>query len=242
MHQRTHASPIMADFIDAPSPNFNDRPAGRAPDLLVLHYTGMETGAAAIERLCDPAAKVSAHYTVEEDGTVFAHVAEDKRAWHAGVAHWAGESDVNGVSIGIEIVNPGHEFGYRPFPAVQIDAVIALAREIVERHGIPPHRVVGHSDVAPDRKQDPGELFPWPLLAAAGVGLFPRPAPDARPEAGEAERLLRRIGYGVGEPFSLADVLSAFQRRFRPSRIDAALDAETAGLIAALAAALPVPD
>jgi N-acetyl-anhydromuramyl-L-alanine amidase AmpD len=140
----------------------------------------MESGAAALARLCDPEAKVSAHYTVDEDGTVFAHVPEECRAWHAGVSFWAGARDVNARSIGIEIVNPGHEFGYRSFPKPQIGAVIRLARSIVDRHGIPPERVLGHSDVAPARKRDPGELFPWAALANPNRDAQSRPRCSVR--------------------------------------------------------------
>lgn len=238
-------------LVDRPSPNHNERPGGRAPDMLVLHYTGMQTAAEALDRLCDPAAQVSAHYTVDEDGAVFAHVPEDRRAWHAGVACWQGETDVNGVSIGIEIVNPGHEFGYRPFPAVQMQAVAGLCHAIVDRYGIRPLRVVGHSDVAPERKTDPGELFDWPRLAAVGVGFWPdAEAVRARLEAGppsdlrEIGRNLGRIGYGP--PAALggggeADrrpqtaVISAFQRHFRPSSVSGVVDPETAALAAVIA-------
>src|SRR5262249_2793887 len=142
-------------------------------DILVMHYTGMETGAAALARLVDPASRVSSHYTVDEDGMIYHHVPEDCRAWHAGKSYWAGAPDINAPSIGIEIVNPGHEFGSRSFPDAQIEAVIALSLDIFTRHAIPPERVLGHSDVAPARKQDPGELFPWKTLATAGIGLWP---------------------------------------------------------------------
>ena len=160
--------------VDRPSPNQDDRD-GAGIDMLVLHYTGMPSGAAAIDRLCDPAAKVSAHYTVDEDGTVYAHVPEARRAWHAGVSHWAGAANINSRSIGIELVNPGHEFGYRPFPEAQIAALTTLCHGILLRHPIPSWRVLGHSDVAPARKDDPGELFPWKRLAEAGIGLWPAP-------------------------------------------------------------------
>src|SRR3954467_5121679 len=157
--------------IDRPSPNHDDR-GGAAIDMLVLHYTGMQTAEPALARLCDPAAKVSAHYTIDEDGTVYAHVPEDRRAWHAGVSHWAGISNVNARSIGIELVNPGHEYGYREFPEAQIAALIELCGGILQRHPIPAARVLGHSDVAPARKEDPGELFPWQRLAKAGIGVW----------------------------------------------------------------------
>ncbi len=197
--------------------------------MLVLHYTGMADAGAALRQLCDPAAGVSAHYLVEEDGTVHALVAEDRRAWHAGRGFWRGITDVNSASVGIEIVNPGHAHGYRHFPQAQIDAVVDLARAIVGRHGIRPWDVVGHSDIAPDRKADPGELFPWAELAAAGIGLWPAPA--------DGTGDLARIGYAV-----LPDPLPAriaFQRRFRPARLDGAADPETLALIAGLDRMLP---
>src|ERR1035438_2816744 len=154
--------------IDAPSPNFDARTA--PPDMIVLHYTGMPTGAEALARLRDPLAKVSAHYLVEEDGRIFVMVPEGRRAWHAGVSFWKGQRDLNGVSIGVEVVNPGHEFGYRPFPDVQIAAVIGLIADIRTRWSVPDNRILGHSDIAPARKKDPGELFPWDRLARAGQG------------------------------------------------------------------------
>lgn len=239
-------------ILERPSPNHNERPGGRAPDMLVLHYTGMTTAAAALDRLCDPAAQVSAHYTVDEDGAVFAHVPESRRAWHAGVARWQGETDVNGASIGIEIVNPGHELGYRPFPEAQMQAVAALSREIVDRYRIRPLRVVGHSDVAPERKTDPGELFDWPMLAAGGVGYWPDAAAvRARIEtAGAADlqalgRNLGRIGYcwpaarepSKAEERTQAAVLAAFQRHFRPASVTGDADPETAAVAAVVGAA-----
>ena len=144
-----------------PSPNYEDRRGGEHPWMIVIHYTGMRTGQAALDRLCDPQARVSAHYMIEETGEIFALVEEAHRAWHAGTAQWKGETDVNSVSIGIELVNPGHEWGYRAFPEAQIDALIVLIRAIRSRHGIAPEDIVGHEDVAPGRKQDPGDLFPW---------------------------------------------------------------------------------
>src|SRR5258708_29166259 len=189
--------------VAAPSPNFDARPMATPVDILLLHYTGMETGAAAVGRLCDPDAKVSAHYTVDEDGTIFSHVREECRAWHAGVSYWAGDRDINARSIGIEIVNPGHEFGYRSFPDAQIEAVIRLAQDIFSRHPIPAERVLGHSDVAPARKLDPGELFPWGELALAGIGLWPQTRKARRP-VGFADGL-RGFGYGSGPDMDVAD-------------------------------------
>ena len=159
------------------SPNFDARPPGARIDMLVLHYTGMVSAEAAIERLCDPAAKVSAHYLIDEDGAVRRLVDENHRAWHAGEASWRGKSDINARSLGIELVNPGHEFGYRPFPEAQMAALEALAQDILARHTIEARNVVGHSDVAPRRKTDPGELFDWRRLAEAGIGLWPGKPP-----------------------------------------------------------------
>ena len=210
-------------MIESPSPNFEARPAHTPVDMLVLHYTGMETAAAALARLCDAAAKVSAHYLIDEDGTVHRLVAENRRAWHAGAAFWRGATDVNGRAIGIELVNPGHEFGYRPFPDAQMASLEALARDILARHPIPPRNVVGHSDVAPRRKIDPGELFDWPRLAGAGIGLWPEGAVEGN---GDAAAMLAELGY---ETVDMAKTVKAFQRRFRPVRIDGVADAETAG-------------
>ena len=212
---------------DRPSPNHDARPAGRAIDMLLLHYTGMPSAAAALDRLTDDAAKVSAHYLIDEDGTVRRLVPEARRAWHAGVACWAGERDINGLSIGIELVNPGHEFGYRPFPEAQMAALEELARDILARHTIPASRVLGHSDVAPGRKTDPGELFDWRRLAAAGIGLWPEPAaPAASIDAAEVKRLLGAFGYGFLEEDLSADI-AAFQRHFRPGAISGQADADT---------------
>ncbi|RJF82153.1 N-acetylmuramoyl-L-alanine amidase [Azospirillum cavernae] len=207
--------------IARPSPNHGPRAPGALPELLILHYTGMPTAAHALDRLCDPAAQVSAHYTVDEDGTVYAHVPEDRRAWHAGLSHWRGLGDVNSRSIGVEIVNPGHEFGYRPFPAPQMAAVAALCREIIDRHAIAADDVLGHSDVAPARKEDPGELFDWPGLAAQGIGLWPEPS-DADVQPGDdalstdaLATLLARYGYNAAEPRALL----SFQRHFHPAAL-----------------------
>ena len=228
-------------FVDRPSPNHDSRPDGTPVDMLVLHYTGMRSGEEAIARLCDPAAKVSSHYAVEEDGRVFKLVEEDRRAWHAGVSSWRGQRDINARSIGIEIVNPGHEFGYRDFPSVQMVAVAELARAIIARHQIPARNVVGHSDVAPLRKTDPGERFDWGFLAAHGVGIWPIEGKGAlTPDLATAQRLLAAYGYDVSAS-GVADetttkALEAFQRHFRPARVDGALDAETMARLAAVAA------
>ena len=209
---------------------------------VVVHYTGMESADAAIGRLCDPDAAVSAHYFVHEDGRILGLVDESLRAWHAGVSYWRGVQDINSVSIGIELANPGHEFGYRAFPAAQIDALAALVGDIIGRHGLTPEDVIGHSDIAPGRKQDPGELFPWQSLAAKGFGLWPN-GPRASSDVGIWPSL-STIGYAVPagaggdilDPATGAeDVIRAFQRRYRPARIDGVADAETRGLIAAVA-------
>ena len=226
----------MSTIIDTPSPNFDDR--ALPVTMIVLHYTGMQDGASAIARLRDPAAKVSAHYLIEEDGTVLNMVAEDKRAWHAGRSHWRGIADVNSASVGIEIVNPGHEFGYRPFTGEQIDALIPLLAAIKDRHGITRGNVVGHSDIAPTRKRDPGELFPWSRLAKLRLAL-PRPTRNLMdPHWSEAGFLLalERFGYDVTDKMA---AIMAFQRRFRPELIDGEVDAECRCILLALL--LPKP-
>ncbi|TNE58647.1 MAG: N-acetylmuramoyl-L-alanine amidase [Alphaproteobacteria bacterium] len=236
-------------MISSPSPNFDARPEGQEVDILLMHYTGMRSGAAALERMCLPEAKVSAHYMVEEDGRVFQLVEEKDRAWHAGVSSWAGASDINARSIGIEIVNPGHEFGYRVFPDVQIAAVAELARGILSRHLVPAHRVLGHSDVAPIRKEDPGELFPWGQLAQAGVGMFLDPVKIAQAEApalllgaqgaavSELQKRFRAFGYGLeitGEYDLLTEAVTrAFQRHYCPAQLSGVADAKTQGVLAA---------
>jgi N-acetylmuramoyl-L-alanine amidase len=238
------------NFIEAPSPNFNERTV--PPDMVVLHYTGMATGAEALDRLRDPQAKVSSHYLVEEDGRVFRLVPEERRAWHAGLSFWKGETDINGRSIGIEIVNPGHEFGYRPFPDAQIAAVIELLGEIRGRWDIEDGRIVGHSDVAPARKDDPGELFPWKRLAQAGHGLWVEPdaapgAPLAEGEEGAGvfafQAGLTRLGYDCAPSGKYdahtATIVRAFQRHWRPEKVDGIADGMTrARLIALLRAAV----
>jgi len=192
--------------ISAPSPNFDTRPD--SVNVLVLHYTGMRTAEAALARLRDPVAKVSSHYVVDEGGEVYALVEEQNRAWHAGVSFWRGATGLNDRSIGIEIVNPGHEFGYRPFPAVQMTGVRDLCRGILARHDIPARNVVAHSDIAPDRKQDPGELFDWRWLAGEGIGLWT----EAFAPPGDLMEDLGAIGYDV----AAREVITAFQRHFCP--------------------------
>jgi N-acetylmuramoyl-L-alanine amidase len=232
---------IVSDVV--PSPSLDERKDGRPPDMILLHYTGMQTGDAALQRLCMAASKVSAHYVVFEDGRIIQCVPEDKRAWHAGVSSWAGETDINSRSIGIEIVNPGHEFGYVNFPLRQIAAVISLCKSIVTRRGpIGADRILGHSDVAPSRKQDPGEKFPWELLSESGIGHWVRAAPldldgtTMQPgDRGEAvsrmQRTFASYGYGIEETGSYddaaRDVVIAFQRHFRPARVDGIADPST---------------
>jgi N-acetylmuramoyl-L-alanine amidase len=227
------------ELRDRPSPNHGPRGAEPRIDMLVLHYTGMATAEAAIERLCDPSAKVSAHYVVEENGTIWRLVPESRRAFHAGISCWQGESDLNRVSLGIEIVNPGHEWGYRPFLEAQMAAVERLCLDLIARHAIPAHRIVGHSDIAPERKSDPGELFDWPRLARAGVGIWPPPnPPEAACEMDTAGPLvdLAAIGYCTTER-SQTPALIAFQRRFRPCCCDGRLDRETAARLIEVRAA-----
>lgn len=212
-----------------PSPNIDDRPEGAPIDTLILHYTGMRSAAEAIQRLRDPAPptgiRVSSHYVVDEDGTVLQLVPDHRRAWHAGVSSWRGRDTLNNHSIGVEIVNPGHEWGYRPFPPVQVDAVLRLGLGLVARHSIPARNVVAHSDVAPHRKQDPGELFPWRYLAEAGLGLWP--SPDAPRAPGTLPDRLVRLGYRVEDDDALPVVLRAFQRHWRPEAVTGEADAET---------------
>ena len=222
----------MAPIEVHPSPNHGPRPDGALVDMLVLHYTGMRDAASALTRLTDPAAEVSAHYMIDEDGRTLQLVDEARRAWHAGVSFWRGHADINSRSIGIELVNPGHEFGYRAFPEAQMVALIELAGDILTRHPILPRNIVGHSDVALARKQDPGELFDWQRLAAAGIGLWPEER-----EAGVAEvpGMLATYGYDVADPDA---AVAAFQRHFRPTGIDGVADAECARLLAGLLAAI----
>lgn len=234
--------------IDRPSPNCDERPAGAGSiDTLVLHYTGMVSAEAALARLADPAAKVSAHWCVGEDGTLWRLVPEERRAWHAGLSEWRGRRSVNDRSIGIELVNPGHQHGYRPFPAAQMDAVVDLAHTVVARHPIDPRNVVAHSDIAPARRQDPGELFDWARLAQAGIGLWPEDtaAPvgegpllcqgDSGAAVRQQQERLRAVGYGLTLDGAFgpttAAVVRAFQRHFRQARVDGVIDDDTAAVL-----------
>jgi N-acetylmuramoyl-L-alanine amidase len=221
----------MDGMIDCPSPNFDAR--DQAVSIAVLHYTGMLDGKSAIARLRDPEAHVSCHYLIDEDGTICRMVAEEDRAWHAGLSYWRGMHELNGASIGIEIVNPGHEYGYRPFTEPQMDALIPLLAGIVARHQIPRANVVGHSDIAPARKQDPGELFDWGRLARHGLAVTRPSRGLVDPEWPDAGFLLalERYGYDVRDPLAAT---VAFQRRFRPELLDGTIDGECRAILLAL--------
>ncbi len=236
-----------------PSPNFGPRRGGRRPDMILIHYTGMEDDDEALDWLCNPRSHVSAHYFVGADGTIIQLVDEAQRAWHAGESSWAGENDINSAAIGIEIANAGHDFGSPSFPEPQIAAVIALCRAIAARHGIRPERVLGHSDVAPGRKADPGERFPWYELAAAGIGHYVDPAPltagpvlkagDTGAEIQSLQARLAAYGYGIAQSGrydkETAAVVTALQRHFRPQRVDGIADPSTRETLENLLAALP---
>lgn len=250
---------MLPKLIHTPSPNWNERPefeATGAPliDTVVLHYTGMNTAGEALERLCDPAAQVSAHFFVDEDGVVHQLVEPDRRAWHAGVSQWQGRDNLNHTSIGIEIVNPGHDIDYKPFPTTQIDALLELLTAIRARYDIPRDRYLGHSDVAPGRKIDPGELFPWQQLAVAGFGIWPGDSLRGfdrndgtilakqgmmSEEVARLNETLSHIGYSVfsGDVFSraTADALTAFQRHWRPDLVHGTLDVGTQAVLDAIA-------
>ena len=243
---RAPDSPLAARFLA--SPNHGGRRALKAPDCVILHYTGMPTGEAALKQLLDPASEVSAHYLVWEDGRIDQLVAEDRRAWHAGRSLWKGVTDMNSASIGVEIVNPGHDGGSPPFPEPQIAAVIALTRDLCGRWRIPPERVLAHSDVAPSRKRDPGEAFPWDKLWRGGVGWWTEPAPltggpifgheEEGPPVRALQAMLALYGYAI-ELTGIYDrqtgaVVAAFQRHFRPARVDGEADRSTITTLKAL--------
>ncbi|HWH16891.1 MAG TPA: N-acetylmuramoyl-L-alanine amidase [Allosphingosinicella sp.] len=221
----------MIEAVDCPSPNYDERSS--SVSMIVLHYTGMEDEESAIARLCDPEAKVSCHYLVREDGQILRMVPEEKRAWHAGRSFWRGISGVNDASIGIEIVNPGHEFGYRPFTEAQMDALVPLVSDIMIRHDIAPSNVVGHSDVAPARKQDPGELFDWARLAKLNLALKrpTRNLMDPLWTDGGFLLALERFGYDVSDRKAAVE---AFQRRFRPEHIDGEIEGECRAILLSL--------
>ncbi len=247
-HARPPDSPLARRFIA--SPNHGERRGYAGPDCLILHYTGMPTGDAAIKRLLDPVAEVSAHYFIWEDGSIDQLVAESERAWHAGRARWKGESDLNSASIGVEIVNCGHDGGSPPFPDRQIAATVALARDLCARWRIAPERVLAHSDVAPARKRDPGEAFPWKRLWRGGVGSWVEPAPlnggsiFGHEVEGSQVRALQAMlalyGYDVDltgiYDHQTRSVLAAFQRHFRPERVDGEADSSTLATLKALIA------
>jgi N-acetylmuramoyl-L-alanine amidase len=235
------------------SPNINERRGPAPVDILLLHYTGMANGQGAEDWLCNLESGVSCHYIIHEDGRVVQMVPESKRAWHAGKSSWHGEADINSRSVGIEVVNGGHDFGLPEYPDAQIAAVIALSKDILARHAIPAERVLAHSDVAPGRKRDPGELFPWSRLAAAGIGHWVEPSPlgggrflttgDRGQPVEALQSMLGLYGYG-GAITGLFDettcaVVAAFQRHFRPSRVDGVADTSTIETLHRLLAALP---
>jgi len=248
----TRPDTALVDEMRA-SPNVEERRNGLRPTILLLHYTGLESMARAIDWLCHAGSGVSCHYGIDEDGCITQMVSEDLRAWHAGESMWAGESDINSTSIGIEIQNSGHAFDYPDFPEAQMQAVERLSRDIIARHGIRPERVLAHSDVAPARKKDPGEKFPWERLAHAGIGHWVPPEPavgedaglglgEAAPRVAALQAALGRYGYGIART-GLMDqrteqVLAAFQRHFRPERVDGRLDRSTETTLERLAAAL----
>jgi N-acetylmuramoyl-L-alanine amidase len=247
----TPESPVAVKVV--PSPNHGERRDGRRPDMILLHYTQMASATEALLRLCNPLAEVSAHYLVFEDGRVFQMVPEGRRAWHAGQGSWAGETDINSLSIGIEIANPGHAGGLPPYPEEQIAAVIALVRDIAGRWGVRPERIIGHSDVAPARKEDPGEHFPWNALAAAGLGHWVEPLPIqdgrffARGDRGQPVEALQAMlaVYGYEIPITgefdagTEAVVIAFQRHFRPLRVDGVADSSTITTLRDLIASRP---
>ena len=232
-------SPLVQQVC--PSPNHEPRRGVARPDILLLHYTGMKTTQAALERLCDPVGRVSSHYLVFEDGRILQLVPEARRAYHAGESSWEGTTDINSRSVGIEIGNQGHDFGCPAFPEAQIAAVVALCRDIVARWSIAPWHVLAHSDVAPLRKRDPGEAFPWARLAAAGAGLWVEPAQIEQGDAlspgnrgddvARLQRMLAAYGYGVMQnghyDSEMHEIVAAFQRHYRPAKVDGVADDST---------------
>ncbi|MEZ5830257.1 MAG: N-acetylmuramoyl-L-alanine amidase [Dongiaceae bacterium] len=226
---------------ELPSPNCDERPAGQKVDILLLHYTGMPDAGQALRRLRDPQAKVSAHYVIDEDGKIYRLVPEERRAWHAGISAWKGDRDINARSIGIEIVNPGHEFGYRPFQLAQMDALVELCKDIKTRHDIPPERVIGHSDVAPFRKQDPGELFDWYRLFVEGIAIWPTPKLVQWNDE-QFYQALAAFGYDLTGPSNVKvdpqalrrAACVAFCRHFRPAVLRPVPDPEMKAVLAGL--------
>ncbi|PZN17087.1 MAG: N-acetylmuramoyl-L-alanine amidase [Proteobacteria bacterium] len=245
-------SPLVSEV--RASPNHERRRGYERPSILLLHYTGVPTARGALDWLVNPQSKVSAHYVIDEAGRIFQLVPESLRAWHAGLSRWAGETDINSASIGIEIHNPGHDGGYPDFPDAQMEAVVALCRDIIARHGIRPERVLAHSDVAPVRKKDPGEKFDWARLARAGIGHWVEPEPFSSRDRGigmgyggplvvEVQEMLARYGYDVEPTGDFEEktefVVTAFQRHFRQARVDGRIDQSTITTLERLLAALP---
>lgn len=245
---------MFPDLIHKPSPSWNERPAGvQGIDTVIIHYTGMHTAGEALSRLCDEDIEVSAHFLIDEDGKTYQLVAPEQRAWHAGVSHWQGRDNMNHTSIGVELVNPGHEFGYRCFPDAQITALLKVLAHLKATFDIPQHRFLGHSDIAPDRKADPGELFPWGVLADAGFGIWLDKADHANvrydastiakkgmsgPEIAQLNEDLRLIGYNVDEGNAFTEQtlygIKAFQRHWRQSSVTGILDVETSDTLKAV--------
>ena len=245
-------SPLVRDVYA--SPNCEPRRGYERPSILLLHYTGVPTARGAVDWLVNPQSKVSAHYVIDEAGRIYQLVPESLRAWHAGLSRWGGETDINSASIGIEIHNPGHDSGYPAFPDVQMEAVVELCQDIIARHGIRPERVLAHSDVAPVRKKDPGEKFDWARLARAGIGHWVEPEPVSSRDRGigmgyggplvaEVQEMLARYGYDVEPTGDFEEktwfVVTAFQRHFRPARVDGRIDQSTITTLERLLAALP---
>ncbi|MGE3623790.1 MAG: N-acetylmuramoyl-L-alanine amidase [Bdellovibrionales bacterium] len=229
------------------SPNFDPRDPAVPVQFVILHYTGMPSGDDALERLRDPASKVSAHYLIEEDGRLFKLVEENARAWHAGLSAWRGIADINSASVGIELVNPGHQHGYRAFPAPQISTLKGLLHGILKRHGMnPATALLAHADVAPERKEDPGELFPWRDLAADGLGLWPEPASGdyVFAEDGEVQEMLRTVGYHIPPSGSYDKptraALLAFQRHYHPENLTGTPERETVARLRALCRSITI--
>ena len=217
--------------ISYPSPNFNDRPPNTKIDILVLHYTGMPTSLDALNHMCNPKSRVSSHYMVDMDGEIYQLVSEQNRAWHAGISCWRGNSNINDRSIGIELENPGHEFGYQRFPDKQIDSLIELAKEIINRHSIPARNVIGHSDISPSRKKDPGELFDWHKLASHGIGCWPflkTSAQNCDDSIKNFTEALKKYGYEVSD---LTATTRAFQSHFMPNSLGEGPNIETYKLL-----------
>lgn len=215
----------MLYFQDCPSPNFNKRPSSRNPELIIIHYTGMQPAGDALSKLCNPDAAVSAHYLIEKNGSIYRLVEDKNRAWHAGLSYWQGERDINGISLGIELDNGGHDFALPSYPAKQIEALLSLLSELSQKYHISPERIIGHSDIAPSRKIDPGEHFPWEILHKYGFGLWPGDLPvrDEPQSIPQVQEILEEIGYdcpqtNILDPLTVA-VIQAFQRHFTPAEI-----------------------